>query len=86
MVKISNFKAGYQLDNGLKWAIPIGDSVTTFVEWEVNMPENGDNTHWMNLGCQLLRGSDTQLDINAGVGLTSMTDDYRLGVGFSHRF
>jgi len=86
MVKISNFKSGYQLDNGLKWAMLIGDSVTTFIEWEANVPESGDNTHWMNLGCQLLKNSNTQLDINAGIGLTSMSDDYRLGVGFSHRF
>jgi hypothetical protein len=85
-VKISKFKSGYQLDNGLKWAFPIGGSVTTFIEWEANVPESGGNTHWMNLGYQLLRSSDTQLDINAGVGLTSLTDDYRLGVGFSHRF
>jgi hypothetical protein len=86
MVKVSKFKSGYQLDNGLKWVFQPGESVTTFLEWEANAPENGDDTHWMNLGCQLLRSSETQLDINAGVGLNSATDDYRLGVGFSHRF
>lgn len=85
-VKISKFKSGYQLDNGLKWVLPLGDSVTTFVEWEANLPEEGNDTHWMNLGCQLLTRGDTQLDVNAGVGLNDAADDYRLGIGFSHRF
>jgi len=84
--KVSKFESGYQLDNGLKWAFPMGDSVTTFIEWEANMPEAGGDTHWMNLGFQLLRSSDTQLDLSAGVGLNRAADDYRLGIGFSHRF
>jgi hypothetical protein len=85
-VKVSKFESGYQLDNGLKWVLPLGDLVTTFLEWEANLPEGGDDIHWMNLGCQLLTRGDTQLDANVGVGLNGAADDYRVGIGFSHRF
>jgi hypothetical protein len=85
-VKLSKFKSGYQLDNGLKWAFSAGNSGTVFVEWEANLPEGGDDTHWMNFGYQLLSGANSQLDINGGLGLNNDSDDYRVGLGFSHQF
>jgi hypothetical protein len=85
-VKVSKFKSGCQLGNGLKWAFPAGNSGTFFVEWEANLPEGGDDAHWMNFGDQLLSGANSQLDINGGLGLNNDSDDYRAGLGFSHRF
>lgn len=85
-VKISKFKSGYQLDNGLKWASSAGEFGTVFVEWEANFPEEENETHWMNFGYQLLSGDHMQFDLNGGLGLNSHSDDYRLGVGFSYGF
>lgn len=85
-IKVSKFKSGYQLDNGLKWAFAAGESGTVFIEWEANLPEGGDETHWMNFGYQLLSSHHMQFDLNGGVGLNSRSDDYRVGVGFSYVF
>jgi hypothetical protein len=85
-IKTSKLKSGYQVDNGLKWAAAAGDSGTVFVEWEANLPEEGDDTHWMNFGYQLLHRGHIQFDFNGGLGLNSDNDDYRLGVGFSYSF
>ena len=69
-----------------KWAAAAGDSGTVFVEWEANLPEEGDDTHWMNFGYQLLQRGHIQFDLNGGLGLNSDADDYRLGIGFSYSF
>lgn len=82
-VKVSDYKNGYQLDNGLKLPFSWADAHSAFVEWEANLPEKGDNTHWLNGGYQWLMNDRTQFDLNAGLGLNDRTDDYRLGIGFS---
>ena len=82
-VKISQFRGGYQLDNGLKLPFSWGDSHSGFIEWEANVPEGGGNTHWLNGGYQWLRDERVQIDFNAGLGLNDRADDYRLGLGFS---
>ena len=84
-VKISKYRSGYQLDNGLKLPFSLGKAGSAFVEWEANLPENGGNTHWLNGGYQRLIDDHIQLDFNAGVGLNDRADDYRLGIGFSIR-
>ncbi len=84
-VKVSDFKGGYQLDNGLKVPFSWGDTHSGFIEWEVNMPQGGGNTHWLNGGYLWLVEDHIQLDFNAGLGLNDRAADYRLGVGFSIR-
>jgi len=84
-VKVSRFYSGYQLDNGLKLPFSWSDAHSGFVEWEMNMPEGGGNTHWLNGGYQWLIEDHIQLDINAGLGLNDRAADYRVGVGFSIR-
>jgi hypothetical protein len=82
-VKLSEFSGGYQLDNGLKLPFSWGSGHSVFVEWEANLPEHGDNLHWLNSGYQWLPAQNIQLDLNAGLGLNNRTPDYRLGAGFS---
>jgi len=84
-VKLSKFRNGYQLDNGLKMPFSWGDAHSGFVEWEANLPEGGGSTHWLNGGYQWLIDNRKQLDFNAGLGLNDRAGDYRLGVGFSVR-
>lgn len=82
-VKISRYERGYRLDNGLKLPFSVGEAGSAFVEWEANLPESGDSTHWLNGGYQLLIDDHMQLDFNAGLGLNDSAKGYRLGVGFS---
>ncbi len=84
-VKVSEFRSGYQVDNGLKMPFFWGDAHSGFVEWEANLPEGGGSTHWLNGGYQWLIDDRMQLDINAGLGLNDRAGDYRLGAGFSIR-
>jgi hypothetical protein len=84
-VKVSKFRGGYQLDNGLKLPFSWGDAYSGFVEWEANLPEGGGSTHWLNGGYQWLLDEHIQIDFNAGLGLNNRADDYRLGVGISIR-
>lgn len=85
-VKLSKFRSGFQLDNGLKLPFSFNDRHGAFVEWEANLPEDGGSTHWLNGGYQYFLADHMQLDVNAGLGLNERTGDYRLGVGFSYRF
>lgn len=84
-VKVSEFRGGFQLDNGLKLPISFADGHSGFVEWEANLPENGGSTHWLNIGYLRLINNRMQFDLNAGVGLNDRAGDYRLGIGFSIR-
>lgn len=84
-VKVSEFSSGYQVDNGLKLPFSWSDAHSGFVEWEVNLPEGGGNTHWLNGGYQWLIEDHIQLDFNVGLGLNDRAGDYRLGAGFSIR-
>ncbi len=85
-VKVSKFRGGYQLDNGLKLPFSFGERHSVFAEWEANVPENGGNSHWLNGGWQYLLAEQMQLDLNLGLGLNDRAADYRLGIGFSYRF
>lgn len=82
-VKISRYERGYRLDNGLKLPFSVGEAGSAFVEWEANLPESGDDTHWLNGGYQWLIDNHMQLDFSAGLGLNDSAEGYRLGVGFS---
>jgi len=85
-VKLSRYRDGFQLDNGLKLPFSFADRHSGFIEWEANLPEDGGSTHWLNGGYQWLIEDHVQLDLNAGLGLTDRTGDFRLGIGFSYRF
>ena len=85
-VKFSDFESGFQLDNGLKLPFSLGSSQSAFVEWEVNIPEDGGSAHWLNGGYQWLNTSRMQFDVNAGLGLNDEAGDYRMGIGFSMLF
>jgi len=83
--RLSKFRSGYQLDNGLKVPFSWGDAHSVFVEWEANLPEGGGSTHWLNGGYLWLIDDHMQLDFSAGMGLNDRAGDYRLGAGFSIR-
>lgn len=84
-VKLSNYEGGIQVDNSLKLPFSVDETRSAFVEWEMNLPEDGDNAHWLNGGYQWVLEDRMQLDLNAGLGLNDGAGDYRLGMGFSIR-
>jgi len=84
--KVSKFAGGYQLDNGLKLPFATSGGNSAFVEWEANLPEGGDDAHWLNGGYQWLIDDVAQFDLNGGLGLNSTAGDYRIGLGYSIRF
>ena len=84
--KISRFRGGYQVDNGLKLPFSLGEGHSAFAEWEANLPQDGGSSHWLNGGYQWLFREQMQFDASAGIGLNERTADYRLGIGFSYRF
>lgn len=73
----------YQLDNGLQLPYSLNDRQTVFVEWEANLPEGGNDAHWLNGGLMWLLDDRRQIDFEAGVGLNDTAGDYRLSAGFS---
>jgi len=85
-VKVSRYREGFQLDNGLKLPFSLGGAHSAFVEWEASLPEGGNDVHWLNGGYQWLMDERMQLDANAGIGLNDRAGDYRLGAGFSILF
>jgi hypothetical protein len=82
---VNNSSSGYQVDNGLKLPIMLGERRAVFVEWEANLPEHGGSAHWLNSGFQWLSGERVQFDLNVGLGLNDRAGDFRAGVGFSIR-
>lgn len=84
-VKLSDYESGIQVDNSLKFPFTVDETRSAFVEWEMNLPEDGGDTHWLNGGYQWLIEEHMQLDFNAGLGLNDEAGDYRLGIGFSIR-
>jgi hypothetical protein len=86
MARVRRIKNGVQFDNAFKWSFAAGSAGSAFLEWEANLPEGGDDAHWLNLGYTLSGVAGMQLDANAGVALNDAAGDYRLGVGFSYRF
>lgn len=84
--RVSYVDEEWRFDNGLKIPVALGGSHSVFVEWEANVPENGDDTHWLNGGYQYLFGEGIQFDVNVGAGLNDETGDWRLGIGFSTLF
>lgn len=84
-VKVSDLGTGLQVDNGLKLPFALNDRQSAFVEWEVNVPESGSSTHWLNSGFLWLLSDDMQIDFAADLGLSDVGDNYRFGIGFSMR-
>ena len=85
-VMVSNFDGTYQLSNGFQLPFSISDRQNAFLEWEVNLPEGGNDAHWLNGGFMWLLDDRRQIDIEAGVGLNDTAGDYRLSAGFSILF
>ena len=85
-VKVSDFDGQLQVDNSLKLPLSLGGPHSMFFEWEANLPEGGDDAHWLNGGYQFLASERVQFDINFGVGLNDAAGDYRVGIGFSQLF
>lgn len=81
--KATWFDSNFLFSNSLKLPFTISDDQSAFVEWEANLPEGGDSTHWLNGAYQRLLSDRMQLDFSVGLGLTSDTGDWRAGVGFS---
>ncbi|MEE4660643.1 MAG: transporter [Halieaceae bacterium] len=84
--RVSYVDDQWRFDNGLKLPLSLGGPHSVFLEWEANIPENGDDSHWLNGGYQYLLGERLQLDFNAGAGLNDAAGDWRLGIGFSRLF
>ena len=84
--KVSDFDGQLQVDNSLKLPLALGGPHSMFFEWEANLPEGGDDAHWLNGGYQFLASERVQFDINFGVGLNDAAGDYRFGIGFSQLF
>ena len=76
----------YQLDNGLQLPFSINDRQTVFVEWEANVPEGGNDAHWLNGGLMWLLDDRRQIDFEVGAGLNDTAGDYRVSAGFSILF
>ncbi len=85
-VMLSDFGGTYQLDNGLQVPFTINDRQTVFVEWEANLPEGGNDAHWLNGGLMWLLDDSRQIDFEVGAGLNDTAGDYRLSAGFSILF
>ena len=85
-IKVSYFGNRFQLDNGLQLPFIIDGRRSVFVEWEANLPEGGNDAHWLNGGILLLLGEKRQIDVEAGVGLNDAAGDYRLSAGLSILF
>ena len=84
--KITNKDSGYQFDNGVVLSFATSANSSTFVEWEANVPEDGDTIHKLNAGFLWWHGPAMQFDINGSVGLNDEAADYKLGFGWSYRF
>lgn len=84
--KISRSGNQVRLDNSLKLILPSHGAQSAFVEWEMNFPEGGRDSHWLNGGSQWLLSNLLQLDLNVGVGLNDAAGDYRVGLGISRLF
>lgn len=85
-VMVSNFDGRYQLDNGLQLPFSINERQNAFLEWEMNLPEGGNDAHWLNGGFMWLLDNRRQIDFEAGAGLNDAAGDYRLSAGFSILF
>ena len=84
--RVSYVDNQWRFDNGLKVPVSLGGPHSVFLEWEANIPEDGDDAHWLNGGYQFLLGERIQLDANFGAGLNDKAGDWRVGVGLSTLF
>lgn len=65
------------------------DRLSAYTEWFVLIPHGADtfrNQHYFNGGFTFLLNNNSQLDVRAGVGLSTAADDYFIGAGHSQRF
>jgi hypothetical protein len=56
-----------------------------FVEYAGDFPERGGNRHLLHFGTALKTTPGQQLDVHAGVGLSSAAPDRVVGIGYSFR-
>jgi len=57
-----------------------------FAEYAGDFPERGGTRHLLHLGTAYKLGSNQQLDLHVGVGLSRAAVDHFVGVGYSFRF
>lgn len=84
--KVTKKDSKYQFDNGLALNFATSTNSSSFIEWEANVPEDGDTVHKLNAGYLWWRGPAVQFDVNASIGLNDEAADYKLGVGWSYGF
>lgn len=72
--------------NGVGVAFSVSDRQGLFFEHQMDVPEDGGTSHTLNSGFTWLLSADTQVDLNAGVGLNDNASNYSLGIGYAHRF
>jgi hypothetical protein len=72
--------------NGVGVAFAVGDRQGLFVEHQMDTPENSSTSHILNSGFTWLLSADTQVDLNASIGLNDNASDYTLGFGYARRF
>lgn len=66
----------------------VDKDTSIFGEYYTNFPaaDEADCEHILQAGVLRMIDFDTQLDLHAGIGLNDQSDDWLIGVGFSHRF
>jgi hypothetical protein len=77
----------FEADNAIGVSLPINARFGSFVEYYgfYRKDESGP-VHNLDGGLTFLLNDNTQLDVNGGVGLNRLADDYFLGAGFAFRF
>lgn len=85
-VEVEYSDGDYNLDNGVGFFIPLSASASGYLEWEMNVPDNGGTRHSANLGVMWQTQASLQFDVNGSVGLNDRATDYGLGMGLAYRF
>ena len=86
ILRNSIFDRDLTFSNGVGVSFAVGDRQGLFVEHQMDVPENGGTSHSLNSGFTWLLSADTQVDLNASIGLNNNASDYALGFGYARRF
>lgn len=82
-------KSYTEFAQSLTCVIPLSEKIGSYFEWYGLFPHSANSErvkHFLNSGCVYLVNHDLQLDIRAGKGLTTASDDYFIGVGATVRY
>ena len=66
-------------------AVPVSQSIGTFVEWSAEFGDGADASHILHHGYTLALNPDFQFDVHAAFGLTEAAPDFFIGAGLALR-